>query len=312
MAVSVLKAAAAMARADADAPAAPKRPVLRMAIHNRNETFFQSNDITYGEKRKVLFWQEEVLTNLMDIDIPGLRYVLADLDEAVLHEKLKLTRIPPQAVLYVLGDEMFSPKADARELLGSSFRYERQEVRVRIGRWLEMINAQEGDTLLHLALRVNGAEFGDKANLVVELLGHGLSFEVPNAANQLPPQIDPKVFRHALFRLLEPWKQARELRDKHQRNVNAAKVAAQAHEKRLARREARRAARDAVDAEARRLAQQQIAEEEARIQHHAALHQTIDKVLKREAREAFKDHGSRELWKDTRAWVRRVTGADFR
>ena len=51
-----------MARADADAPAAPKRPVLRMAIHNRNETLFQSNDITHGEKRKVLFWQEEVLT----------------------------------------------------------------------------------------------------------------------------------------------------------------------------------------------------------------------------------------------------------
>jgi len=46
-----------------------------------------------------------------------------------------------------------------------------------------MVRAKDGDTLLHLALRVNGATDAEKTELVTELLGRGCSFEVPKEPN---------------------------------------------------------------------------------------------------------------------------------
>ena len=245
---------------------------------------------------------------MLDLDAPALSEILGCVDPAVLHKRLTISRIPPQATLYVLGDEMFSPSAQSRELLGSAFGFEKQQLRVRIGRWLEMIDAQEGDTLLHLAMRVNGADDMEKANVVVELLGHGASFEVNNAAHQVPSQIDPPVFRHALFRLLPLWRQTRDKVRAQEATADAARQAAVQHEARMARRNRRRAELDAEAAEAARIANADADEEQARIARHAALHQAVDKLVKREARDARRDHGSRELWQDATKWIRRLTG----
>ena len=44
---------------------------------------------------------------------------------------------------------------------------------------------------------MSGADERQKTAVVVEILGHGASFEVANARDQLPTQIDPVCFKHA-------------------------------------------------------------------------------------------------------------------
>lgn len=68
-----------------------------------------------------------------------------------------------------------------------------------------MINARHGDTLLHIALRVNGAEPEQKATVVTELLGQGCSHEVTNNELELPANVDQAIFHHAFLHKLPEW-----------------------------------------------------------------------------------------------------------
>ena len=268
------------------------------------------------EPRNPQFWQFHVLEAIMDVDIRGLAAIIATLDVAKLQGGLVLSRVPPQATIYVLGSETFSPSVEAGGLLGSDFNFERRELRARIGRWLEMIGAQEGDTLLHLALRLSGADERQKTAIVVEILGHGASFEAPNALDQLPTQIDPPCFKHAFFKVLPVWRRAQAQLCANQKTAADMREAAGEHEARMARRMARRVARHAAAAEAARLAERRAEEERVRVLHHQKLHHTMNKVAKREAREVTRDQGGRETLKDltpvlaalgiNAAWLKRV------
>ena len=93
------------------------------------------------------FWQFHALEAIMDVDILALATILDMLDAAKLQGGFKISRVPPEATLYVLGNETFSSSVEGTSgLLGSDFAFEKRKLRARIGRWLEMIGAQEGDT----------------------------------------------------------------------------------------------------------------------------------------------------------------------
>ena len=247
------------------------------------------------------FWQFHVLEAIMEVDIRGLTVMLGTLDAEKLKGGLRISRVPPQATLYVLANETFSPSVEAGGLLGSNFSFERQKLRACIGRWLEMIGAQEGDTLLHLALRLSGADERQKTAIVVEIIGHGASFEVVNALDQLPSQIDPPCFKHAFFKVLPVWRRAQAQLRAQEQTATDMREAAASHAAHMERRVARHAARDAAVIEAARLAEKRAEEERARVIHHQRLHHAMDKVAKREAREVFRDQGNREMLKDLAA-----------
>tara|TARA_B100000795_G_scaffold266716_1_gene250375 strand:- start:2381 stop:3337 length:957 start_codon:yes stop_codon:yes gene_type:complete len=266
---------------------------------------------------EALFWQFHVLEAIMDVDILALATILEMLDSAKLQGGFKISRVPPEATLYVLGSETFSSAVEGTSgLLGSDFAFEKRKLRARIGRWLEMLGAQEGDTLLHLALRISGADERQKTAIVVEILGHGASFEVANARDQLPTQIDPICFKHAFFKVLPVWRRAQEQLRAQEKTATDVREATAEHEARMARRMARRAARYAAEAEAARLAEVRAEEERVRIAHHQKLHLAMNKVAKKEARDVFRDQGGRERIKDlapvlaalgiSASWVQRV------
>ena len=269
----------------------------------------------------LLFWQFHVLEAIMEVDILALATILEMLDSVKLQGGIKISRVPPEATLYVLDSETFSSSVEGTSgLLGSDFAFERRKRRARIGRWLEMIGAQDGDTLLHLALRVSGAEERRKTAMVVEILGHGASFEVANARDQLPTQIDPVCFKHAFFKVLPVWRRAQEQMRAQEKTAADEREATAEHEARMARRMARRATRHAAEAEATRLAEERAEEERVRIAHHQKLHLAMNKVAKKEARDVFRDQGGRERMKDlapvfaalgiNAAWVQRVIVQD--
>ena len=257
----------------------------------------------------------------MEVDILALATILEMLDSVKLQGGIKISRVPPEATLYVLDSETFSSSVEGTSgLLGSDFAFERRKRRARIGRWLEMIGAQDGDTVLHLALRVSGAEERRKTAMVVELLGHGASFEVANARDQLPTQIDPVCFKHAFFKVLPVWRRTQEQLRAQEKTAADEREATAEHEARMARRMARRATRHAAEAEATRLAEERAEEERVRIAHHQKLHLAMNKVAKKEARDVFRDQGGRERMKDlapvfaalgiNASWVQRVIVQD--
>lgn len=60
----------------------------------------------------------------------------------------------------------------------------------KIAHWFSLIRAKPGDTVLHLALRINGADDVTKVELVTELVGHGFDFQHENDEGELPAVLD--------------------------------------------------------------------------------------------------------------------------
>lgn len=255
-------------------------------------------------KKETVFWQDEVLTAILEQEHRRLLEALETLKEEHLHETLQLHTLGDgQATLFVLGDEMFTPSGGTKEMLGGVFRFERQDTRSRIGSWLEMIGAQQGDTLLHLSMRVGGSSEEAKARVAVELLGHGCSFEVPNARGELPAAIDKAAFRRALFTMLPDWRRDAAQRREHQANIEATLEAKARHEARMARRLLRHKAREAEEAEANRLEEQARRELQERIDRHERLEKISTQLTKNQMREAQLDLGTRELLTELRSML---------
>jgi len=110
---------------------------------------------------------------------------------------------------FVLADELYTGETMVRTAFGSEFRFERESQRSLIASWLEMIGATQGDTILHLVLRLNGIGYERKAKCTVELLGRGTNWEAANANNVLPSMVDGPAFKAAFLHELPAWREAR-------------------------------------------------------------------------------------------------------
>ena len=195
-----------------------------------------------------LVWQDEALHAMIDLDPSRL---CATLDR--LPKKAKkpceacVATLADKSVggfrFFVLGDRMYTTSPlGMREQLGGNFSFEDEEERATLASWLEMVGAKPGDTLLHLALRINGASDGEKAALAVELIGRGATWEAENIDRELPSQVDRPAFRYALFTLLPKWREEEaaraaerrrkaQLRKKAEERARAVEVAGRKREK---------------------------------------------------------------------------------
>jgi hypothetical protein len=129
-------------------------------------------------------WQDAALAAIVDVDPDALGSVL-DQHPTALSCALTRSNMNGHA-FYVLEDRLYPvDPVSMRNTLGSSFQFENEEHRERCAIWLHMVGAKKGDTLLHLCLRVNGADDHDKAACAVELLGRGASFETVNVDGEV-------------------------------------------------------------------------------------------------------------------------------
>ena len=129
-------------------------------------------------------WQDAALAAIVDLEPDVLGRVL-DSHPAALECELKRRDMNGHP-FYVLDDRLYPvDPGSMRDALGSSFHYENEEQREQCATWLHMVGAKSGDTLLHLCLRVNGADDHDKAACAVELLGRGASFEKENVDGEV-------------------------------------------------------------------------------------------------------------------------------
>ena len=211
-----------------------------------------------------------------------------DLSEGVEHALLG------HEVLYSTDPE------EMRHSLGSSYAYELEEGRAAIARWLDMIGAKTGDTLMHVVLRLNGVDELTKARCAVELLGRGASFEVANCEGELPAMVDP-AFKLALFHELPAWKtrQAQDQRDR-EREANARRRAELAQQ----RTQQRRMAEEQLVAqrqEEKRMARAAVKEAHERARFHRDINKTLERLDVREQRRAKENPAWAEFWTEVRS-----------
>ena len=60
----------------------------------------------------LLFWQFHVLEAIMEVDILALATILEMLDSVKLQGGIKISKVPPEATLYVLDSETFSSSVE--------------------------------------------------------------------------------------------------------------------------------------------------------------------------------------------------------
>jgi len=153
-------------------------------------------------------WQDKLLLAIMDAEPERIGAVCEQYGDSVAEAKLECRRIRG-ATTFLLAEELYSRETVVRAAFGSDFRFERESARSLIASWLEMIGARQGDTVLHLVLRLNGIDDEHKAKCAVELLGRGASWEAANADNVLPSMVDGPAFKAAFLKELPAWREAR-------------------------------------------------------------------------------------------------------
>ena len=143
-------------------------------------------------------WQVAWLEAIIDLDVIGFSMLADAIGDPSKRLQLRLERMTvSRDVVFSFDGELFPP-AGGMQHLGFGYRFEHEGERAAIGAWLDMVGAKSGDTLLHLALRLSGADDDDeKVCLVVEMLGRGASFEVENLDHEIPSMIDPACFKQA-------------------------------------------------------------------------------------------------------------------
>jgi hypothetical protein len=191
--------------------------------------------------------------------------------------------------------------ATMREAFGSAFEFEDEHQREAIASWLDMIDVRDGDTLLHLALRLNGLEEPAKVMMAVELLGRGSSIEVVNSDGDLPANVDG-AFKIAYMRELKPWRERRQANKHDEVKKVVAMRRAAAEARRRKEEQAEKEAQQASQAAARERARSQRKEARARRKFHEELDRTLDR-LDREARgERTGVVSGRGLLQDAQRW----------
>jgi hypothetical protein len=236
-------------------------------------------------------WQDELLLAIMECDAPALATALDAHGERALHAVLKRTAIGIGVPFFVLEDQAYPRVGAMRDVIGGSFAFEDEERRALISSWLDMIGARSGDTMLHLILRLNGAEDERKAACAVQLLGRGIDWERVNNDNYLPSMVDGPAFKEAFFRALPRWREE-------QRKLQAVERVRAAER---ARKDALQRERDAAAAAAlvRRArwaevvaqAEEEKRKERERDRFHTVLQDALVKLERRETREARGERG---------------------
>merc|ERR1719271_1782590 len=85
--------------------------------------------------------------------------------------------------------------------------------------------------MLHLVLRLNGADDERKVACAVELLGRGVKWERANADNVLPSMVDEAAFKQAFFRELPRWREDQQQLRKQRQRFKATQASREADER---------------------------------------------------------------------------------
>lgn len=248
-------------------------------------------------------WQDEIIMAIIDADPQAIWDALERSPKSALDCQLQRYIIGGYA-FFVFHQRFYITDASrVREVLGTSFAFENEEARTCIADWLTMIGAKKGDTLLHLAMRLNGVDNLVKARCAVEILGRGASYEIENCDGELSSMIDP-AFQLAWLKELPAWKKRKAAQGNQVRLNEEADQKAQ--KRKLDRRKHNEQGRREVEERLARVkeAQRVAREEEQEGQRRLAFHRNLDRMLvkleKREQRQAIENPAWRELWQDIR------------
>ena len=97
------------------------------------------------------------------MDVAGVAAVAQRInDEAKMRMTIHVKTVSRKYVIFSFGGELFSPTGGIKHIFGCTFKFEHEGIRAELGSWLDMIGAKNGDSLLHLALRLSGCENVDK------------------------------------------------------------------------------------------------------------------------------------------------------
>jgi hypothetical protein len=242
-------------------------------------------------------WEDQALDAVMNLRIGVFSALLRETPEVAALE-LQRHELAGTVAVYKFGQEAYVCGDTVNQALGGHFRFERAELRAEVGDWLDMIGCKTGDTLLHLALRLSGANEELKTRLVTELIGRGCSIEALNEAGELPAMVDQTCFRAAFFTELPKWRKQRAREAQQEELAATLAAAAEADAARVARREVRQQERDAREAAETREAARVAAEEQARYDYLEELDHCCQRVTMRQVRKEKRDDGAQELWND--------------
>jgi len=208
--------------------------------------------------------------------------------------------------IFVFHERLYTPSATGvREALGSNFSFEDEGNRERLASWLEMINVKNGDTLLHLVMRLNGIDDVAKARCAVEILGRGASFEIANVDGEICSMVDP-AFKLAWLKELPAWKQRREERARQQRRTEADQRRRAMEQQRRDQARAEIETQQAAADEQVRRREAEVKENKKRQEFHAALERMLIKLEKRDDRQAKANPAWTELTADLRQIPRKI------
>ena len=250
-------------------------------------------------------WSDDLLLAVMDASPERICTVLDTHGEKAVACVMRRRSVGGN-IVFVLDDQLYTRTGSLRDVLGGSFEFQREDVRDRIAQWLEMIGVANGDTLMHILMRVNGIDDMHKAKCAVEILGRGAPWENPNADGVIASEIDPAGFKLSWLRELPSW-QSNQQRLHRERQLQEDRQRAEAHEQQKLQAERRAAAQSRQRWEEMR--QQRRNEARAakeRLQFHRRLNQSLDKLEAREARLAKANPGVAESWANLRAVPMRI------
>ena len=244
-------------------------------------------------------WQDELLRALMEVDADRISDILDHEGDKAAKATLHRREVGGRTV-FTLAEKLYKEESALRDVIGGEYVFEREEPRALLASWLEMIGARDGDTILHLCLRLNGVDLEEKAQCVVAMIGRGTPWEVANKDGALPSMVDHDAFREAFFHLLPAWKAKN-----HQREQERAREAATKRKEMatLKAREARRAEQDRTKkhwAAAKAKVDEELQQERARAKYVHRLEGALAKLERREQRQALTNPAWTELMTDLR------------
>ena len=253
----------------------------------------------HASDKVVKRWQDDLLISIMECDANSLSTVL----DNETHGKKALNAVLQRKLIggqpcFLLDEQVYPREGALREVLGGQFEFEAEQRREMLSAWLEMIGARTGDTMLHIVLRLNGADEDAKAACAVQLLGRGVDWEKVNGDNALCSMVDPPAFKRAFFHDLprfRVWEQGENAKKEEERKLERVRNATKRRkEEQQAVLDKRRAAWAAVRAKAK----EDMKREAERDRFHQRLQGALAKLERREQKMAKANPGWVEFISD--------------
>ena len=250
-------------------------------------------------------WSDDLLLAVMDASPERICAVLDANGKPAINCVLLRHTIGGRPV-FILDDQVYVRQGSLRDVLGGNFEFEREQLRDQIARWLEMLQAANGDTLMHILMRVNGIDDMHKARCAVEILGRGAPWENQNADGVIASQIDPAGFKWSWLKELPAWKENQQrLKRERQAKERQRKASAAEEQRREAQKIAAQRRQELLE-QLRAEAKTKVAEEEERLKYHKRLNQSLERLEAKEQRLAKVNPAFTELMADVRAVPGRI------